>query len=93
MTRTPARLLVGAALALATVLRRPARRDRRPAPLGMTVNSPSWPLDVAALLGAVVVGYFVTRDQLLRDGLYRGGFLLVALGSAAIVLAAAGAAR
>jgi peptidoglycan/LPS O-acetylase OafA/YrhL len=81
-------LLVGAALALATVLRRPARRDRRPAPLGLTVNSPSWPLDVAALLGAVIVGYFVTRTNYFAMELYRGGFLLVALGSAAIVLAA-----
>ena len=54
-------LLVGAALALATALRRPVRGDRRPAPLRMTVNSPTWPLDAAALLGSVVVGYFLTH--------------------------------
>ena len=81
-------LLVGAALALATALRRPVRGDRPPAPLRMTVNSPTWPLDVAALLGSVVVGYFLTHANYFSDGLYRGGFLLVAIGSAAIVLAA-----
>jgi peptidoglycan/LPS O-acetylase OafA/YrhL len=81
-------LLVGAALALATALRRPARGDRPPAPLRMTVNSPTWPLDAAALLGSVVVGYFLTHANYFSDGLYRGGFLLVAIGSAAIVLAA-----
>ena len=82
-------LLVGAALALATALRRPVRGDRGPAPLRMTVNSPTWPLDVAALLGAAVVGYFLTHASYFSAGLYRGGFLLVAIGSAAIVLAAA----
>ena len=65
-----------------------ARGDRPPAPLRMTVNSPTWPLDVAALLGAVVVGYFLTHATYFSVGLYRGGFLLVAIGSAAIVLAA-----
>ena len=81
-------LLVGATLALATALRRPARADRRPTPLRMTVNSPTWPLDAAALLGAAVVGYFVIHANLFSAALYRGGFLLVAIGSAAIVLAA-----
>ena len=65
-------LLVGAALALATALRRPVRGDRPPAPLRMTVNSPTWPLDVAALLGSVVVGYFLdSRQLLLRRALSR----------------------
>ena len=68
-------LLVGAALALATALRRPTRGDRPPAPLRMTVNSPTWPLDAAALLGSVVVGYFLTHANYFSDGLYRGGFL------------------
>jgi len=79
-------ILLGAAVAIARSnwLRSRAqvqRRHRAEPRSGGSVN-------LLALGGAAVVGYFMARVGYLDSGLYRGGFLVVAVATALLVLAA-----
>jgi peptidoglycan/LPS O-acetylase OafA/YrhL len=77
-------LLVGAALALVVTARAAPRAQAR----ARIADSSGWLLDALALAGALVVGYFFVRFGYFSAQLYRGGFLVVAVGAAAVVLAA-----
>jgi peptidoglycan/LPS O-acetylase OafA/YrhL len=75
-------MLVGAALAIVLVLRRQAGRAESGARSRASV-------DGAALVGLLVLVWGVTSIDYYSSGLYRGGYLLISLGTLAVVLAAA----
>jgi peptidoglycan/LPS O-acetylase OafA/YrhL len=75
-------LLIGAALALLPAVGR--ARDRRDVPRS------TWSVDLAAACGALIVGTAMVTCTYYRPGLYRGGYLIIALAAAAVVYAAAG---
>jgi peptidoglycan/LPS O-acetylase OafA/YrhL len=75
-------VLIGAALALARVNVRRSRLSPR------RISPPTWPLDLLAIGGLTVLGYFVVEVNYTQSALYHGGFLLVGVASAAIVCAA-----
>lgn len=77
-------VLIGAALALA----RADALDRRRAGARRHRARHVWPVDLLAVCGALVLGYCLLAVRYTQPGLYHGGFVVVAIASAAVVRAA-----